>query len=371
MEFEGRGFAIVGALDAFPVRLARREIEARGGFFRRNLSRRLTYAVFGHRLALNRSGDRIAEKLTDAEKLGIKAISEQNFLRAIGVARNQDGARELTAYQLCQQSCLSKTEFELLALFDAFDTAGEPFGFRDLVAAKQYAGLLQSGVGWLRLVQKIRASGRADDGSLSSVRLERSNWNDVVVRAGDAVIELDGQHILPLPSQDDFDQIDRMCEKAEEAESEEDWTLAAGLYRRCLQIDGGDPTFAFNLSHALMKADQIEEAVHQLHRTLKIDPTFSEAWYNLGSIASSRGETESAKRYFENAIEIDPQYPDPIYNLALAEFESGQHEQASSWWKRYLELDPDTVWAQKAKQGLQLIEMMRSNSENRSPIAGR
>ena len=95
-----------------------------------------------------------------------------------------------------------------------------------------------------------------------------------------------------------------------------------------------------------------------MHRVLKIDPDYSEAWYNLASIARRRGETEPARRYLDTAIAADPLYPDPVYNLALLDFEEGNLKAAQQLWTRYIDLDPDSTWAQKARRGLHLIKLM-------------
>ena len=370
MDFEGNGIAIVGALDAFPKRLARREIEARGGFFRRSLSRRLSWVVFGHRLITTWSANRILDKLDQATGLAIHPVSERTFLQSIGVAEPGDALRDLSKDQLLRQSGLGEADFDLLVLFDAFDFSGEPFGFRDLVAARQYARLMNDGVSWIRLVRAIRRHGRADDGSLSDIRLERSDWNDVVARAGDILTEIDGQHVLSLGGEDPVAEAHDLFEQAELAEDEEDWAAAARLYRRCLDIDGTDPTVPFNLSHALMRSGELQEAITYLQKTLKIDPGYAEAWYNLGSISASMGERDSARRYLEKAIAVDPDYPDPIFNLALMEFEAGRYERAAALWRTYIQLDPVSPWTEKARQGLQLIEMIRNETEGDAHPAG-
>ena len=83
------------------------------------------------------------------------------------------------------QSGLDADTLERLRLFDAFEFCEEPFGFRDLVAAKQYQRLIADGLDWLGLIRAIR-SGRAASpgGTFANVRLERSSWNEVLMRDG-------------------------------------------------------------------------------------------------------------------------------------------------------------------------------------------
>jgi tetratricopeptide (TPR) repeat protein len=359
MQVEGTVFAIIGALDAFPHRLAAREIEARGGTLRRGVSRGTGFAVIGHRLAQTGTPARILRRLEEARSAGARLISERAFLRLLGLARESEGERQLSTADLLQKSRLARESFDLLRLFDVFDVAEEPFGFRDLVAARQCASLLRDGVEWIALVRAVQSrSPISSDGGLSQVRLERSEWNHVLMRSGEALTELSGQHLLALP--DELDSIDELFDQAKDAEDEADWERARAAYARCHAMDPRDPVIAFNLSHALMQLDEFEDARRMLNKVLSLDRNFSEAWFNLASIARREGDLATARRCLTKATAADPDYPDPVYNLALLEFEAGRHDRAVRLWTRYLELDAASEWAHKARQGLQLISMMKN-----------
>lgn len=370
MEARGAVFAIIGALEAFPHRLAAREIEARGGTLRRGVSRGTEIAVIGHRLVQKADAERINKRLNEARTAGATLVSEHAFLRLLGLAREPDDHRQLSAAELREKSGLDPEAFERLRLFDVFDVAEEPFGFRDLVAARQCAGLLRDGVEWIDLVRAVQSqSPISPDGGLSQVRLERSEWNRVLVRTGDALTELSGQHILDLP--EEADSVDHVFEDAKEAEDDEDWMRASTLYQRCHDMDPKDPVIAFNLSHALLQEDDLDGARRALNKVLKLDPGFAEAWFNLASIAGREGDPAAARRHLTKAIEVDADYPDPYYNLALLEFQAGKHDAAAQLWSRYLEFDSDSEWGHKARQGLQLISMMRNPDGPGGKGAGR
>jgi tetratricopeptide (TPR) repeat protein len=359
MKVEGAVFAIIGALDAFPHRLAAREIEARGGTLRRGISRGTDIAVVGHRLVQTSTPMRIAKRLGEARAAGAGLVSERAFLRLLGLARESEGERQLSAKELLAQSGLDADTFDLLRAFDVFDVTEQPFGFRDLVAARQCAGLMRDGVDWFDLVRAIQSrSPISPDGGLSQVRLERSEWNQVLMRAGDALTELSGQHILALP--EESDSVDQLFEEAKDAEDDENWEVARAAYARCHAMDPRDPVIAFNLSHALLQLGDLQGARRMLDKVLTLDRNFSEAWFNLASIARRENDLAAARRHLKKAVRADPDYPDPIYNLALLEFEDGRHDEAARLWSRYLELDPDSAWGHKARQGLQLISMMKS-----------
>ncbi len=268
MTVDGAAFAIIGALEAFPRRLAAREIKARGGDLRRGISRRTKFAVFGHRLTDARtSAQRIAGVIEEARKAGATLLSEDAFLRLLSLAEAPEGPRDLSTRQLIDRSKLDGETFERLRLFDAFKSAGEPFGFRDLVAARQYARLAAEGVDWLGIVRAARAQRLAGpEGGVSSVRLERSG-RDVLLKTGATLSELSGQLLLALP-EDDPDPAEGLFEAAREAEEAEDWERAVALYRRCAEIEPKDPVVAFNLSHTLLKKGDWQEARRYLNKVL-------------------------------------------------------------------------------------------------------
>jgi tetratricopeptide (TPR) repeat protein len=363
MAIDGAAFVILGALEAFPRRLAAREIKARGAELRHGISRRTRFAVFGHRLADGSSAASIEARIDEARKAGAQLLSEHAFLRLLKLTDTSEGPRELSMRQIIEQSGLGRETFDHLRLFDAFESTEEPFGFRDLVAARQYAKLAADGVGWLDLVRAAHSR----EGGVANVRLARAG-KAVLMQSGEALSELSGQLVLSLPS-DEGDRAERLFEEAREAEEAEDWARAAALYRRCVEIEPKDADVAFNLSHTLLKQGEWKEARRYLNKALRLDPTYAEAWYNLAAIAREHGDPESAKRHLRQAISADPGYPDPLYNLALLEFDAGDYAKASQLWERYRELDPDSPWGQKAKYGLQLIGMMSGRPVARREVS--
>lgn len=360
MRVEGAAFAIVGALDAFPRRIASRAIASRGGILQRSLSRKTSVAVIGHRLAALGRADAIARRIEQARRAGAQLVSEAGFLQMLGVTSVADMPRQISARQLSDQSGLDAETIELLTLFDAFEFPEEPFGFRDMVAAKQYARLISEGLDWLGIVRAIRAGRAGQGGSFATLRLERSQWNDVLVRDGAAVTELSGQHLLALPD-DELPCADALFDEAQEAEEQEDWARARTLYQKAHSIEPADPVIAFNLSHVLLKLGDRQEARRYLTKVLALDANYAEAWYNLAGIAREQGDLEAARRHLSKAVAADPTYADPLYNLALLEFDSGAYAEAARLWEKYRELDPDSDWGRRAKQGLQLIGMIESN----------
>ena len=366
MTLDGVVVVILGALDAFPRRLAAREITARGGVLRRTVSRRTDIVVAGHRLAEWRERS-ILQRLAEAGSAAA-LISENAFLILLGLRQVADEPRQISRQALIDQSGLDAALFDRINLFDVFDMSAPPYGFRDLVAARQYSSLIADGVGWLELIRSIRMRSPVSAASqISASRLESSDQR-VLMRDGDRLTELDGQHVMALESSG-AEPVDRLFEEAEDAELDENWDLAVRLYRRCMEVGRADPDIAFNLANALLKMGDTVGARHGLNRVLSIDPDYAEAWYNLAVIASTSGDGETASRHLRRAMEADPGYSDPVYNLARMEFEAGRHDEAGCLWQAYLALDDQSDWAEKARRGLRLIEIMKQRPDGSSADA--
>ena len=93
----GKTFGTVGALAAFPRRLAAREVERQHGSMARGVTRRTTHLVFGRSL-LGRGDDARTEARFQAERrAGRQLLSENGFLRLLGLLKTPGGIRAFAA----------------------------------------------------------------------------------------------------------------------------------------------------------------------------------------------------------------------------------------------------------------------------------
>ncbi len=353
---DGQSLGIIGPLEAVPRRLASRAVEAQGGRLRRGLTRSASAVVFGRRLLDRADAEAIAADLAAVTAAGCAAWSEAGFLRRLGVlpANATPEAAALTRRGLIDQSGLAEADFDLLAVFDAFETDTGPFGFRDLILARKYARLIADGAGWLPVARAVRRA--ADPAALTAQALALAGDDTIVARHGTGTAELDGQGRLDLAPAADADP-DALFAAAEAAEADGDLAEAATLYGRALAADPGDSVAAFNRANCLRELGRAAEATHDYARAVKIDPGFVEAWFNLAGLMSDSGHVGAARRHLTRALERDPGYADAAFNLAKLEFDSGRLDQARRWWERYLELDPDSEWGRRAAKGLQLVAL--------------
>jgi tetratricopeptide (TPR) repeat protein len=344
-------FGIVGALEAFPRRLAARAVEAAGGQLRRGINRQTTHIVIGRRLIDRLSDAEINAKATNFRQHGATLLSERGFLTWLRLLDPPQHS-SLTRAALLEQSKLDTHGFDMLALFDAFEHSTEPFSFRDLILARKYAGLVAGGAGWGAIARSIHLTGPVT--SLTALSLHHRG-DKLYVQDGPAQAEMDGQRLLDLAPT--ADQSEDYFARAENLEANKLYAEAATLYERCLAIDPTDSVAAFNLANCLKAMEQPADAALAYARAIKLDPGFAEAWFNFAGLLRDRKRVGPAREHLLKAITIDPGYADAIYNLATLEYEAHDLREARRWWLRYLELDDHSDWAKKATRGIAYIDL--------------
>jgi tetratricopeptide (TPR) repeat protein len=346
----GMIFGIVGALAAFPRRLAARAVEAAGGQLRRGINRQTTHVVIGRKLIDRLSDTEIEAKLADLRQHDATLMSERGFLAWLRLLDPPQHS-SLSRASLLDQSRLDAVSFDMLALFDAFEHSAEPFSFRDLILARKYAGLVAGGATWGAIARSIHRSGPVT--SLTALSLHHKG-DRLYVTDGEAAAEMDGQRLLDLaPS---IDESEDYFARAEALEANKLHAEAGTLYERCLSIDPTDSVAAFNLANCLKAMERPAEAALAYARAIKLDPGFAEAWFNFAGLLRDQQKIAPAREHLNRAIAIDPGYADAIYNLATLEYEAHNLREARRWWLRYLELDDHSDWARKATRGIAYID---------------
>lgn len=364
----GAVFGTIGALAAFPLRLAAREVERQHGQLRRGVTRRTTHVVFGRtllaRAGLSKNGDAEIERRVAAERAAAhKLLSENGFLRLLGLMKAPE-ASTLSRQSLIEQSRLSGADLDLLSLFDAFEHDAEPYSFRDLILARKYAGLIAGGATWGAIARSVHRSGPVASLTAKSLNVGSQHGRPDAIYLEGGQSELDGQLLFDLGTAgaEGDDTLEELFAEAEAAEEGGDHDGAAALYQRCLAIDPSDAIAAFNRANCLRAGGHAADAAHDYARAIKLDPAFVEAWFNLAGLMSEQGREASARRHLQKAIALDKNYADPVFNLARLEFDAGNLLEARRLWVRYLELDTDSEWARVAAKGVQFVDMQMART---------
>jgi tetratricopeptide (TPR) repeat protein len=352
MRANGESYGVIGALKAFPLRLAAKRVNALGGRLHRSITRGTTTVVFGRTLLSRQNEAEIEHRVELAREANVHLLSENGFLRVLGSLAKTPPAN-ISRQSMLDQSRLGSEVLDLLTLFDAFEHHAEPYSFRDVILAKKYAGLVATGASWSAIARSVHQIGPV--GSLTALTLQTGE-NKILARDSHSLAELDGQRLLPLPEA--VDEAEDYFGLAENAEAAELFAEAATLYGHCSSIDNTDATSAFNLGNCLRKVDDFDGAMLAYVTALKRDPLFIEAWFNLGGVLRDVGKIEAAREHLSKAAALDPSYADAIYNLGALEYDAGDLAAAREWWKKYLVLDDDSDWARRARAGIGLANRM-------------
>lgn len=353
MGASGESYGVIGALDAFPLRLATRRVQALGGRLHRNMTRGTTAVVLGRKLLAGKSQEFIEHACGKVRANNVPLLSENGFLRLLRSLPPVPSAN-ITRQSMLDQSRLDGNILDLLALFDAFEHHTEPFSFRDVILAKKYAGLVATGASWSAIAKSVHQIGPV--GSLTALTLQADGPARIVTRDTHSLAELDGQRLLPLPEvEEDAEDYFGLAETAEAAQL---FAEAATLYEYCTAIDPTDAVAAFNFGNCLRALGNLGEAATAYITAIKRDPEFVEAWFNHGGVLRDLGRTAAARQHLQRAVTIDPTYADAIYNLAALEYDAHDLAAARQWWLRYLELDSTSDWARRARAGVGLANRL-------------
>lgn len=102
------------------------------------------------------------------------------------------------------------------------------------------------------------------------------------------------------------------------------------------------------LGDALLKHDQLDEAIDHLQKAIAIEPRLYKARVNLGNALSSKGRTAEAIDQYRQSVQLNSSYPLAHYNLGMAMVDAGNPSQAVTELEECLRLDPTMTEAHNA-----------------------
>jgi tetratricopeptide (TPR) repeat protein len=300
---------------------------------------------------------RPSNSLAQARTYGIPVASERQFLEWIGKAAPEEQARTYTAEQIAALSKVPPAILDQLAMFGLIEPKGGRYGFRDLAAARQIAGLLASGVALSVITKSLHEIRKwLPDARLPNLRVFPESSDRILIEQLKGRTDKTGQFVLPVEGRDD--NPDAIFAAAQAAEEGGDPADAERLYRRLIKIDPADAAARFNLANLLRAGGRSVEAEAMYREAVKADSSFATAWYNLADVLDDGGRTAEAIAALEAAIKAEPDYADAIFNLALLLQKREAHADAAAQWRRYLKLDADSAWSARAKRALKFCEIM-------------
>ncbi|MCI0548941.1 MAG: tetratricopeptide repeat protein [Candidatus Rokubacteria bacterium] len=257
---------------------------------------------------------------------------------------------------------------------------GHGVGFRELVAVRGAAALLEAGASVREVRLALEGARRlAPDAPvpLSTLRLSVEGRQVVVEQGALRFDAKTGQALLDLAAGDLEREAreslrwgmvralgraapgppataDDWFERASEWDGEpERWREAVDAYERVLALEPEHAPAWNNLGLIQHRMGQYQRAGECYRAALAIDPSVPEAAFNLGALHEDQGELESAIAWYRRALAVAPDYADAHFNLAAVLGRTGRREHAARHWRCYLDLDSGSPWAQIARAHLE------------------
>src|SRR5262249_22466789 len=261
-----------------------------------------------------------------------------------------------TAEQLAHLSKLPAGVVEQLAMFGLIEGRSSLYGFRDLAAARQVAGLLAAGTKLSAITKSLHDIRKwLPDAGLSNLKLFPESADRILVEQLSGRTDRTGQFLLDVDVP--ADDADALFTQAQAAEEQHDLAAAERLYRRAMAADPDDAAAPLNLGNVFRATGNALEAEAAYRAAVKADPAFAVAWYNLADLLDDQHRTAEAIACLEHALASEPDYADAMFNLALSLQRLERHADAAEWWRRYLAVDSTSAWAARAKRALKYCEI--------------
>jgi hypothetical protein len=241
--FTGR-LASMRRADAFAL------VRAHGGKPREGVTKQTDVLIVGELGWPLLDDGRPSNSLVRAKSYRVLIASERQFLQWLGTSALEEQAKTYTADQLASLSKSPKEIVEQLSIFGLIEACNGLYGFRDLAAARQVAGLLAAGTELSVITKSLHEIRKwLPDAGLSNLKLFPESSDRILVEQMNGHTDKTGQFALPVEKP--ADNSDAVFEDAQAAEERSDIATAERLYRRVMKMDPADPTAPFNLGNVL------------------------------------------------------------------------------------------------------------------------
>jgi len=263
---------------------------------------------------------------------------------------------------------------------------GEGYRFRDLVACRVGATLLEAGAtvrGVREALEGARRLAPDAEAPLAELRL-RVEGRRVVMEQGRLRFDArTGQGLLDFSEAElareaaeslSWGRVRPLTPPAQDAEAwfarasawdgdPERWEAAVDAYEHVVSIDAGYAAAWNNLGLLQHRMGHYERAGQCYAAALQADEACVQAAFNLGALHEDLGDFPAAITWYRRAIEMEPDYADAHFNLAGVLGKVGRAAAAARHWRRYLEIDLGSPWAQIARSHLAEAERRPDGGE--------
>jgi hypothetical protein len=142
---------------------------------------------------------RPSNSLARAKSYRVPIASERQFLEWLGKSAPEEQAKTYSADQLASLSKLPKEIVDQLSMFGLIEARNGLYGFRDLAAARQVAGLLAAGTALSVITKSLHEIRKwLPDAGLSNLKLFPESSDCILVEQMEGRTDKTGQFVLDV-----------------------------------------------------------------------------------------------------------------------------------------------------------------------------
>ena len=123
------------------------------------------------------------------------------------------------------------------------------------------------------------------------------------------------------------------------------WQNSESLWTHTLACTSDNAEAHYNLGNALLKKDEVNEAIVHYQTALQIAPRSADVHNNLGNALIKKGDVNEAIAQYQKALEINSHYAKAHVNLGGALLKKGDMNEAIAQYQAALQINPDDAKA--------------------------
>jgi len=135
------------------------------------------------------------------------------------------------------------------------------------------------------------------------------------------VVELPMGEPYPKPSSvsdENKKRADELKETGNLLMKEGDFSAALDVYKKAVDLDGGNSVYFCNRAAAYLKVGDLSSALRDVQIALQLQPNYARAYGRMGVIYSSMGKNLEAYSCYSKAVELEPSNESYVNNLRVA-----------------------------------------------------
>ena len=146
--------------------------------------------------------------------------------------------------------------------------------------------------------------------------------------------------------------------RGNEALDREEWSAAADLFRRGLELDPDHAVLRHRLGTALFVMGDRDGALAEFERVMRESPNFPAVHYSVGVLLQGEGRHREAIERFETALRYQPTDGEVRLRLAVSLRRAGDPAAALEQYRTVLRMDPDVADA-RFGAAMTLVQLRR------------